>query len=108
MKKLIAVLLSIILVTAVAAGSFIFFAHGSAGTAGDADLDGYVTAQDAMLVLRASSGLAELNAVQTARADVTYDGKINSVDALQILMFVTGNISDLDNAGSEEGDSIIL
>ena len=108
MKKLFAVLLSILLIAAVAAGSFVFFAQGAAGTAGDADLDGYITAQDAMLVLRASSGLAELNALQTVRADVTYDGKIDSVDALRILMYVSGNISDLDNAGSEEGDNIIL
>lgn len=108
MKKLIAVLLTVLIIAVVSAGSFVFFAQGTAGTAGDADLDGYVTAQDAMLVLRTSSGLAELNALQTVRADVTYDGKIDSVDALRILMYVAGNISDLDNAGSEEGDSIII
>ena len=50
MKKLIAVLLTVLIIAAVSAGSFVFFAQGTAGTAGDADLDGYVTAQDAMLV----------------------------------------------------------
>lgn len=108
MKKRIGILISIVLVLAVVAGSFAFFAQGAAGTAGDANLDGRVTAADAMLVLRASSGLVQLDEEQTIRADVTYDGTVNSVDALRILMYVTGNVSDLGDVGGEEGDDIII
>ena len=108
MKKRIKILISILLVAVVAACSFAFFAQGAEGTAGDANLDGKVTAADAMLVLRAASNLETLSAEQTVRADVTYDGTINSVDALRILMYVTGNASDLGDVGSEEGDELIM
>jgi hypothetical protein len=43
-----------------------------------------------------------------AVADVTYDGKINSVDALRILLYVCGSINSLDKLGGEEGDDIII
>ena len=108
MKKRIKILVSILLVAVVAVCSFAFFAQGAAGTAGDVNLDGTVTAADAMLVLSATSNLESLSAEQIIRADVTYDGTVNSVDALRILMYVTGNVSDLGDVGGEEGDDIIM
>ena len=108
MKKRISILISILLICAIAIGGSALFAQGASGPAGDADLDGKVTIEDAMFVLRAASGLADLTDEQFIRADVTYDGVINSVDALRILMYVTGNTPDLDDIGSEEGDDIII
>lgn len=107
MKRL-SILVSILLVCAVAMGSFALFAFGSSSKPGDVDLDGKVTAEDALVVLSASAGKKELAAEQVEAADVTYDGKINSVDALRILLYISGNISDLGNIDSEEGDDIII
>lgn len=106
--KRFSVLISIILVCAVAMGGFALCAIGSSSESGDVDLDGAVTIEDALLVLRASADLNTLNAEQQKNADVTYDGKVNSVDALRILLYISGNISDLGNIGSEEGDNIII
>ncbi len=99
------ILISILLVCCLTAG---FFVCGASDVHGDVDLDGKVTAEDALLVLRASSGTDTLTAAQVKLADVTYDGKINSVDALRILLYISGSISDLGNVGSEEGDDIII
>lgn len=104
MKRL-SILISILLVCGIAAG---FIANGASSKPGDVDLDGKVTAEDALLVLRASAGTDELDATQTKLADVTYDGKVNSVDALRILLYISGSIGDLGNVGSEEGDDIII
>ena len=54
--------------------------------AGDVDLDGAVTAEDARLALRVSVGLDELtDPVAFLAADVDRDGKITSADARAIL-----------------------
>ena len=106
--KRIHIIVSVFLVCFVFVGGFALFALGSASKPGDADLSGTVTVEDALLVLRASADLDALNAQQTKLADVTYDGKVNSVDALRILLYVSGNIEDLGNVGSEEGDDIII
>ena len=107
MKRL-HILISVLLVCCVSVGGFALYALGSSSKPGDADLDGTVTIEDALLVLRASAEIDTLDAKQIKLADVTYDGKINSVDALRILLYVSGNIEDLDNVGSEEGDDIII
>ncbi|MBQ5823382.1 MAG: dockerin type I repeat-containing protein [Clostridia bacterium] len=107
MKRL-NILVSIVIVCAVALGGFALGALGSSSIAGDVDFDGKVTAEDALLVLRASADLDMLTAEQRKAADVTYDSKVNSVDALRILLYISGNISDLGNIGSEEGDDIII
>ncbi len=104
MKRL-SILISILFVCSIAAG---FIALSASDVPGDVDLDGKVTAEDALLVLRASSGTDKLTAAQFILADVTYDGKINSVDALRILLYISGSIADLGNIGSEEGDDIII
>ena len=104
MKRL-SILITILFVCGIAAG---FIANGASNVPGDVDLDGKVTAEDALLVLRASAGTDKLDATQTKLADVTYDGKVNSVDALRILLYISGSIDDLGNVGSEEGDDIII
>ncbi len=104
MKRL-SILIPILLIFSMVAG---FLANGASDIPGDVDLDGNVTAEDALLVLRTSSGTDTLTAAQVKLADVTYDGKINSVDALRILLYISGSISDLGNVGSEEGDDIII
>ncbi len=106
--KRFSILISIVLVCAVALSGFALGALGSSSEPGDVDLDGNVTAEDALLVLRASADLNTLTAEQVKVADVTYDGKVNSVDALRILLYISGNITDLGNIGSEEGDDIII
>ncbi len=106
--KRIHILVSVLLVCCVFAGGFALCALGSSSKPGDADLDGVVTVEDALLALRASADLDALSAEQTKLADVTYDGKVNSVDALRILLYISGNIEDLGNVGSEEGDDIII
>ena len=102
-KALISLALVIALVAGLASVSF-----GASQKAGDVDFDGLVTAEDALLVLRATAGTTSLSSAQIDAADVTYDGKINSVDALRILLYVCGNINSLDKLGGEEGDDIII
>ncbi len=100
-------LVSILLVLALTAG-IACVAFGASTKAGDVDFDGLVTAEDALLVLRATAGTQQLSSAQVTAADVTYDGKVNSVDALRILLYVCGSINSLDKLGGEEGDDIII
>lgn len=53
--------------------------------AGDVDMDGAVTAADALLALRLAMGLEELDTGMRFRADVNGDGEVDSSDALMIL-----------------------
>ena len=105
-SKILAVLLSL----AVIAGVLFTNAFAAGNRAGDADLDGDVDVEDALVVLRSVAGEngAYLTAEQRTAADVTYDGTVNSVDALRILLYVSGHISSLDPVGGEEGDDIII
>ena len=105
-KRILAVVLSL----AIAAGVLVTTALAAGTTMGDVDFDGTVTVEDALIVLRATAGEegVSLTAEQRAAADVTYDSHVNSVDALRILLYVSGQISTLDAVGGEEGDDIIL
>lgn len=51
---------------------------------GDVDDDGFVTTNDARLVLEAHAGLRTLTPDQLLRADVNRDGRVDSIDALLI------------------------
>ncbi len=102
-KALICIMLALALAIGTCAGAF-----AASVKMGDVDFDGLVTAEDALLVLRATAGTSALTEAQQSVADVTYDGKINSVDALRILLFVSGNISTLDKLSGEEGDDLII
>ncbi len=105
-SKVSAVLLSL----AVIAGVLFTNAFAAGVRMGDADLSGSIDVEDALVVLRAVAGEngAYLTAEQRVAADVTYDGVVNSVDALRILLYVSGQVSSLDPIGGEEGDDIIL
>ena len=60
---------------------------------GDVDLDGFVTANDALLTLRYSLGLTALTDAQLAEADVDGSGVIDANDALTILRKSLGLVS---------------
>lgn len=102
MKKILSVMVAL----AVLACSFAFSTTAADKKAGDVDKDGSVTVEDAVLILRYSAGLETLSASQLVSADVTYDGIVNSVDALRVLLFVSGNVNSLEKPGSDEGDII--
>ena len=57
---------------------------------GDADGDGEVGYMDALLVLRFSVGLAELDAAALAVADVDGNGVVDYMDAMKILRASVG------------------
>ncbi len=59
-------------------------------TLGDVNLDGSVTAEDALLLLRYNLELANLNDNQLAVADVNGDGAIDNQDTLLILRMSLG------------------
>ena len=58
--------------------------------AGDVDGDHYVTALDALTVMRAAMGLAELDEESAALADIGGDGFVGSDDALTIMRIAMG------------------
>lgn len=62
----------------------------NAGTLGDANLDGKVTAADAAEILRAVVGLTELTEAAAFYADVNEDGSVTAADAAFILRAVVG------------------
>lgn len=57
---------------------------------GDVDNDHFVTSTDALIVLRAAMGLAELSDDRAALADFNGSGSVGSDDALSILRLVMG------------------
>lgn len=62
---------------------------------GDVDGDGVVTNLDALLLLYAINDKYNLDAAQFARADLNGDGKLQAVEALQILRYVSGAAGSL-------------
>ncbi len=70
------------------------------GTYGDLDGDGDITANDALMILRASVGMETLTPEQIALADVDGDGDITANDALVVLRYSVG-MGDGGNVGKE-------
>lgn len=62
--------------------------------AGDIDNDGEITANDALMILRASVGMGELTPEQTALADIDGDGYITANDALAVLRCSVGIVNN--------------
>lgn len=58
--------------------------------AGDVDGDHYITAIDALTVMRAAMGLVELDEESAALADIGGDGSVGSDDALAIMRIAMG------------------
>lgn len=63
---------------------------GTAGVLGDIDGDGQITANDALAILRASVGMAELTPKQKKLADADKDESITANDALAVLRYSVG------------------
>ena len=57
---------------------------------GDVNGDGFINANDALLILRYSLGLIDLNNQLEAAGDVNGDGFINANDALYVLRMSLG------------------
>ena len=68
------------------------------GTLGDIDDDQTITANDALIILRASVGLDSITPEQTSLADVDGDSTITSGDALAVLRASVG-FTDNDKIG---------
>ena len=64
------------------------------GTCGDVDGDGNITANDALMILRASVGMETLTPEQSALADVDGDGSVTANDALAVLRYSIGFIDE--------------
>ena len=62
---------------------------------GDTDLNGTVTANDALLALRGSMGLVTLSETQVKVSDVDFNGSVSGNDALKILRYTLGLITSL-------------
>lgn len=103
MKRLIAVIAAAV-ITAVGAGTC-SLAVGE--TMGDANEDGAITTEDAVLVLNVINGKETLSDNQRVLADVTYDGQVDIRDALRILLYTGGDVSDLGKLPGEEGDVVL-
>lgn len=63
---------------------------GSAGMLGDVSGDGTIAADDALLALRYTVGLTQLDGVQLLVADVDSDGSVTANDSLSILRYTVG------------------
>ncbi len=63
---------------------------------GDIDSDGIVTSKDALLVMQALEGKIVLKDDQFKKADINKNNKLESIDALYILKYVTGSVTSLD------------
>ena len=57
---------------------------------GDVNLDGRVKAQDARIALQASSGMADLDALQMFTVDLNNDGKVKAQEARLLLQTSSG------------------
>ena len=74
--------------------------YGEGGTIGDVNGDGEVNSEDALLVMRYSMGIEELE--NLAAADVNGDGEVNMADALLLFRYAM-NISNDCAIGEFEG-----
>lgn len=96
MKKIIAVISAILMMSTLTIGAF-------AATTGDVNGDGVVNSLDALNVLQYVVGIKVDDFNKTA-ADVNGDGKINSGDALKILQISVGLIKpDGDGCTNSDG-----
>lgn len=116
MKKLLAVLMSVVLIfsalsalgiATLAADSTVTDSTASdtpaVGTRiGDVNGDGNISVVDAKHILQSVVGTRELNASQLRMADVNFDGKVTVVDAKIILKVVAG-IGTIDDPLGDEG-----
>ncbi len=101
MKKLIALLLTALIVSACipcTASAYVLY---------DANTDGKTRADDARLVLRCSVGLEEATAERIRIADTDSDGRLTAADARNVLRYSVG-LSEESINGSYALDSLII
>ncbi len=94
-------LVSFMLTICIVAGTFAMFAVSSsaANSLGDANSDATINSFDALIIVRYCTGQETLTADEKKAADVDGNKKINATDALYILHFAVGKISQFP-AGS--------
>ena len=66
---------------------------------GDVDGDGTVTVKDALMIMQAIEGTLILSDDQFRRADLNESQELDSVEALRILQYVNGKVTELNMAG---------
>lgn len=90
MKKRITALFISIVITAVLFQAAVFSASADSFSLGDVDLNSSIDSCDALLTMRASVALAELDTNQMILADVNLDNVVNTSDSLAILQKAIG------------------
>ena len=78
--------------------------YGEGATTGDVNDDGVVDSEDALLVMRYSMGVAELE--NLAAADVNGDGEVNMADALLLFRYAMGVSNDFAIGSSDAGTDL--
>ena len=71
---------------------------------GDVDGDGYISASDALLVIKSMNDTNLLFENQKLHADVNHDGEVSSADALILLRYSIGEISSISEGSSTSKD----
>lgn len=99
LKKIIAVMLSVMLCLSLAPFAFAEEGERTVVLRGDANCDGKVNSSDALLVLQYSVG--SIDEINTYWGDLNGDGQLNSTDALRILQISVKSDNPL-NYGTEE------
>lgn len=84
------------------------FAAGRVPRMGDVVYDGFVTAEDARICLRAAVDLETLNATEFEACDIDADGELTAGDAREILRFSVGLDSPEISANRVTADDKIL
>ncbi len=73
------------------------------GIKGDVNSDGVITADDALMALRATVGLINLTDSQNDLAEVTGDGEVTTEDSLSILRYTVGFTDPKNIIGTASG-----
>ncbi len=82
-------------------------ARADAGSTGDPNADGAISAADAAKTLRAAQGMESLNAQQSAAADATGNMEVGSPDAVAILLYAAGRIDAFSQLSLVTPDSLL-
>lgn len=82
-------------------------ARADAGSTGDPNADGVISAADAAKTLRAAQGMESLNAQQSAAADATGNMEVGSPDAVAMLLYAAGRIDAFSQLSLVTPDSLL-
>lgn len=90
MKKIVALLMSIMLLASLFSGMSVFVNAQADYSKGDFDSDGEITVSDALRALRVAAGISEASAEAVSVGEIDGDGEITVSDALEILRVAIG------------------